>query len=115
MLFKSLEATRKAIKAEKDKMAARERAFASQVSRLKDYLLTNMQRCQIKKIECPQFVIGVQNNPVAIEIINEDEIPHEYDKTPKRELDLAKIKEELQNGVVIPGVRLVQRQSIRIR
>lgn len=115
MLFKSLEATKEAIKKEKDKMAAREKAFTAQVARLKEYLLQNMQRCQIKKIECPQFVIGLQNNPVAVEILNEEEIPAEYDKQPKRELDLAKIKDELQNGVVIPGVRLVQRQSIRIR
>lgn len=115
MLYNSLEATRDAIKKEKDKMAAREKAFTSQVARLKEYLLTNMQRCQITKVECPQFVIGLQNNPISVEILNENEIPKKYDKKPKREIDITKIKDDLKNGVVIPGVRLVQRQSIRIR
>lgn len=113
--YKSLEATRDAIKNEKDKMAAREKAFTSQVDRLKEYLLSNMQRCEIKKIECPQFVIVLQNNPTAVEILNQEQIPNEYDKQPKREIDLTRIKDDLKNGVVIPGVRLVQRQSIRIR
>lgn len=115
MLFNSLDATREAIKKEKDKMAAREKALASQIERLKEYLLTNMKRCEIKKIECPQFVIGLQNNPISVEISNAEEIPSRYDKQPKRELDITRIKDDLKKGVVIPGASLVQRQSIRIR
>lgn len=114
-LFKSIELTQDMIKAEKDRLAQREKAFKNQVARLKEYLQTNMERCEIKKIECPEFTIGLQKNPPAVEVLSEDEVPHDYDKCPKRELDISKIKEDLQNGVVIPGVRLVQRNSVRIR
>ncbi len=104
-----------AIKEAKERMAKREKAFKNQVDRLKEYLQTNMERCEIKKIECPEFVIGLQKNPPSVDVLNEDEVPHDYDKCPKRELDISKIKQDLQNGVVIPGVRLVQRNSVRIR
>lgn len=114
--FKTLEMAQKAIAEEKAKMAAREKAFKNQVERLKDYLLSNMQRCEIKKIECPEFVLAVQNNPPSVQVDDEKLVPHDYDKPPKeRELDLRKILDELKNGVVIPGVRLVQKQSLRIR
>jgi len=114
MLFKSIEATQEAIKKEKDKMAAREKAFKNQVARLKDYLLTNMERCDIKRIECPQFTLNLQNNPPALKIDDESLIPKTYDKVTI-EKDMAKIREDLLKGVVIPGARLVQGKSVRIR
>jgi hypothetical protein len=114
-LFQSIEATQEAIKYEKERLAKREIAFKNQVARLKEYLLSNMQRCDIKKIECPEFTIGLQDNPPSVQISNEDQIPSEYDKPLKREIDIAKIKDDLKNGVVIPGASLVKRQSIRIR
>lgn len=113
-LFKELEASAEAIEKERQAMQKREKAIKNQVESLKDYLRSNMERCEIKKIECPQFVISLQNNPCSVEILNEESIPQEYTKV-KTELDIAKIKDELKNGVVIPGARLVQRQSIRIR
>jgi hypothetical protein len=114
-LFKSIEATQEAIEKERKSMALRERSLKNQVDRLKDYLLTNMERCEIKKIECPQFSISLQKNPPAVEVVDKDEVPNDYDKQKERELDIAKIKEDLKNGVVIPGVRLIQRNSLRIR
>ena len=114
-LFKELDASREAIEIERKNMAAREKALKNQVDSLKNYLLTNMERCEIKKIECPQFVINLQKNPPAVDVLNADDIPSDYDKPQKRELDISKIKSDLQNGVVIPGVCLVQRNSIRIR
>ena len=113
-LFKELEANAEAIEKERKAMQARENALRNQSKRLKEYLLTNMERCEINKIECPQFVISVQKNPQSVEVINELYIPEEYNKV-KTELDISRIKEDLKNGVVIPGVNLVQRQSIRIR
>lgn len=114
-LFQSLQATQEAIKAEKDRLAKREKAFKNQAERLKEYLKMNMERCEIKKIECTEFTISLQKNPASIQVICEDEIPAEYDKPVKREIDLLKIREDLKNGVDIPGVCLAQGSSIRIR
>lgn len=113
-LFKSLEAQQKAIEAERKAMAKREQAFKNQVVRLKDYLLDNMEKCKISKIECPQFVINLQKNPVALDIFDADQIPENYKKVIV-DTDDPKIKEALQKGIEIPGARLVQRSSIRIR
>lgn len=114
-LFKAFELTQEAIKAEKDRLAKREKVFTNQVNRLKEYLKGSMEHCDIKKIECPQFTISIQKNPKSVEVLNENLIPSEYDKIHKREIDVAKIKMELENGVVIPGVHLVQKTSLRIR
>lgn len=113
-LFKELEASAEAIEKERKAMQSRESALKNQVKSLKEYLRNNMARCEIKKIECPQFSISLQTNPPSVEITNESEIPEEYNKV-KVELDVSKIKEDLKNGVVIPGARLVQGNSIRIR
>lgn len=113
-LFKELEASAEAIEKERQAMQKREKALKNQVESLKEYLRSNMERCEIKKIECPQFVISLQKNPVKLEIFNAELIPAEYEVVT-HSLDEAKIKDELKNGVVIPGARLVQRQSIRIR
>lgn len=114
MLFKELEASADAIEKERQNMQKREKALKNQIQSLKDYLRSNMERCEIKKIECPQFVISLQKNPCSVEISNEEDIPKEYTKV-KVEIDIAKIKNELKNGVVIPGAHLVQGSSIRIR
>lgn len=114
MLFKELEASADAIEKERQAMQKREKALKNQIQSLKDYLRSNMERCEIKKIECPQFVISLQKNPCSVEILSESEIPKEYTKVTV-DLDIAKIKDELKNGVVIPGARLVQGSSVRIR
>lgn len=113
-IFKEIEMQRVAIAEEKKRMAARESALKNQVDRLKNYLLVNMERCQIKKIECPQFVISLQKNPARLDITDEKLIPKEYLVT-KISIDESKVKDELKSGVIIPGARLVQGNSVRIR
>lgn len=107
----AIEQKRKEINA---RMMAREKALKNQILRLKSYLLENMEKCEISKIECPQFVIGIQKNPPSVDIFDESLIPSEYDRI-KIDKDLARIRDDLKNGVVIPGARLVQGKSIRIR
>lgn len=114
-LFKSIEVTGDAIKAEKDRLSAREKAFRNQVVRLKDYLKTNMEKCDIKKIQCPEFTIAIQNNPVSLEILDENLVPHEYDKPHIRVIDNTRLKEALRNGLNVPGAELVQGTHVRIR
>jgi hypothetical protein len=114
-LFKSIELTQEMIKTEKERLIKREKMFKNQVTRLKEYLQMNMERCEIKKIESPEFTISMQNNPPSVEILDPNQVPCSYDKDLPRELNLKKIMEDLKNGLEIPGVRLVQRQSVRIR
>lgn len=114
-IFKQIDAEREAIEKERKAMAAREKSLKNQVDRLKDYLLSNMERCEIKKIECPQFVISLQKNPPSVDTYDESVIPEEYKKVTIS-FDLQKMKEDIsKKGIAIPGVRLLQRSSLRIR
>jgi len=113
-VFKQIDAEREAIEKERKAMAAREKALQNQVNGLKNYLLSNMDRCMINEIKCPQFVIKLQNNPPSVDPYDKSLIPDEYKKI-SIEYDIQKIKDDLKNGVDIPGARLVQGKSIRIR
>lgn len=113
-IFKQLDAEREAIEKERKAMAARESSLKNQVARLKDYLLSNMERCEIKEIKCPQFAIRLQKNPVKLDIFDEALIPPDYEVMTLT-LDEAKIKGDLKNGVFVPGARLVQNNSLRIK
>lgn len=113
-VFKEFQKEHKAIEDERKRMAARERAYKNQMDILKNYLTTNMERCQIKKIECPQFIITLQKNPVKLDITDEKSIPDQY-QVKTISIDEAKVKEDLKKGVAIPGARLIQDSSIRIR
>lgn len=113
-LFKEMEAKADAIERERQAMQKRERSLKNQIQSLKNYLSHNMQRCNINKIECPQFVISLHKNPSKLDITDERLIPSKYEITTLS-LDEAKIKEDLKNGIEIPGAQLVNGSSIRIR
>lgn len=103
-----------AIAEAKARMSKREKAFKNQIDRLKDYLQTNMERCEIKKIECPEFVISLQNNPAALQVDDESLVDPEYLVTTVS-VNNEKLKTAIKNGLVVPYARLVQGQSVRIR
>ena len=113
-VFKDLDGQREAIEKERKLMAAREKSLKNQVDRLKNYLKENMEKCDINKISCPQFVINLQKNPPAVNMFDFDLIPDEYKKITV-ELNTQKIKSDLQSGVDIPGANLVQGCSVRIK
>lgn len=113
-VFKEFEKEHKAIQDERKKMEKREKAFKSEIDSLKEYLLTNMELCEINKIECPQFVISLQKNPPSVNYYNKDEIPDEY-KTISVDYDTQRISEDLKKGIDVPGARLIQGNSVRIR
>lgn len=113
-VLKDIEKERVAIEIEKKNMAAREKALKNQVDKLKEYLQTNMERCRITEVKCPQFVIKLQKNPFSLEKYDETQIPKAYYKI-NIELDEQKVREDLKKGIEIPGARLIQRNSVRIK
>lgn len=114
-LFKEIEAERKAISEEIKSMSLREKTLKTKVESLKGYLLENMERCKIFEIKCPQFVIKIQKNPYSVDIYDKEKIPEKYKKV-KIDFDLQGIKSDLNAAESdIPGARLVQKNSIRIK
>lgn len=112
--LENLEAERKAIKEAKEKMVLREKRFKSQIESLKCYLLLNMERAFINKVRCPHFEINLHKNPASVDIFDDGIIPPEYKKVVI-ENDIAKMRADLLNGVIIPGAKLIQNNSVKIK
>ena len=101
-----------AIDAEIKRLQARKRAITNRQDSLKDYLRTNMEATNTKKISCQLFTIAcVKGRDIAV-IDDSDSIPDDYVSvkttiTP----DKNAISRALKDGIDIPGARLEQAKS----
>ena len=99
----------KALKADREKVAAG----------LHKYLLDNMQRAGISKIDCPLFSISIRKNPPTVEL-DPLSLPAEYwttpePKPPTPQPNKAQIKAALMAGVDVLGARMVQGHRLNIK
>lgn len=110
------------LEAEAKAMAARAKGKRNLISRLKNMLLTNMQRCGIKKIDRTRAKISLRSNAESVSIPNDAAlipwlIEHAEDcltyKAP--EISKTKVKAALQDGREIPGASLVRTVSVIIK
>jgi hypothetical protein len=84
---------------------------------VRKYLLDNMQRMGMTKIECALFSISIQNNPPSVEVFDPQSVPCIYIRIPEPKPliaapDKAAIKSALQAGEDVPGCKL--KQSVRL-
>ncbi len=112
--MKGLEAEYKAIEAERKAMQARERVLKAQIDWIKEYLLTNMEKSEIKEISCPQFIVKLRKNPCSVDIYNEEAILSKYQKISIT-YDKSAIAEDLKAGIEVPGAKLIRTNSISIK
>lgn len=108
--FQNIEAEIKAMRDAEKRIAERRKAKEASVNRLKGYLQMEMLRTGITKIECPQFVINLRNNPESVEIIDENLIPAEF-KRISYEIDKVAIKK----AGYCPGAEIVKKQTLVIK
>lgn len=108
--FQNIEAEIKAMRDAEKRIAERRKAKEASVNRLKGYLKMEMLRTGITKIECPQFVINLRNNPESVEIIDENLIPAEF-KRISYEIDKVAIKK----AGYCPGAEIVKKQTLVIK
>lgn len=118
MIARNLEATAEAIKEAEQKMAARRKALESRAASIKRYLLANMQKCGISKIESPYFSIAIRKNPASVVIDDPNVIPAEFMRQPEPPPpapDKKALAEALKKGLEVPGVHLEQSERVEIR
>ena len=112
-----MENTVTAIDTEIARLSARKTVIKNREVALRNYLKTNMQASEIKKIECPLFTITLAKGRDVVHIEHEDSLPDEYLNaktviTPDKKQLLA----DLKKGVVIEGARLIKSDdSVRIK
>lgn len=80
---------------------------------LRRYLLDNMQRMQIERIDCPMFSISIRKNPPSVDIYDPLSLPAQYMVLPEPKPVIAApdkkaIAAAIKAGAEIPGAKLVQ-------
>jgi hypothetical protein len=114
--MRNLEAVAEAVKAAEENMARRRKAIENRARWIKDYLKTNMEACGIQKIESPWFVLAIQKNPVAVEILNEAALPDEFKEAIiTTKIDRAGIKQAIEAGREVPGAALSRGTRLVVR
>ena len=101
-----------------DTMKKRAESDIKLAEKLRKYLLDNLQRCEINRIESPEFSISVKWNPGNVVIDDERQIPIEYMRQPDpppASPDKAAIKAALKAGQEVPGARIVKTQRLDVK
>ncbi len=116
--IRNMEADVSALKEEEKRLAARRKTLEHTIERAKSSMHYAMNEAGEKKIKGNLFTISVQNNPPKV-VMDEtyiENIPERYIKYLDPEIDRAKIKEDIQNGIDVEGIaHLEQTESLRIR
>ena len=119
MFVRNLESLAEQIKQAEQAMAARRKALENRADRIRQYLLDNMQRTGISKIESPYFKIAIAKNPPSVVVDDEDTLKFahpEFVKTVTTEsLDKTAIKEAIKAGQIVEGAHLVQADRVSIK
>lgn len=109
-----------AIDAEIARLTSLKARRAAVAAGVRKYLLDNMQRAGITKIECPLFAISIQNNPPAVEVFDPLSLPKEFWRTPEPKPpvsapDKTAIKLALQLEKDVPGAKLLRSQRLVVK
>lgn len=118
MFVRNLESSADAIKQAECHMAARRKAMENRASRIKDYLLVNMERTGITKIECPHFKIAIRENPASVVIDALTAIPEDYMRQPEpppAAPDKKLIAQAIKDGYAVPGAHLERSKRVEIK
>jgi len=112
-LFASADAIDTAIK----QMTARKKALTNKADRIKKYLKDNMEVNRITRIECPEFVIKIVNNPPKVVLSDEiDLIPAKFkEKKVTITINKNEIKKVLSSGKAVSGCALLDSTRIEIK
>ena len=111
-----------AVKQERIRLSEREKALNEKVKRLREYLLSNMQRTGKSKVETARAVISIRNNAESVQI--EDSAAflawaEKHDDTlltyKPPEISKTAVKDAIRAGKQLPGASLVRTQTLQIR
>ena len=115
-IIRNLEANAVALKVEIDRLTNRRRSIENSIDRLKENLKDAMIATGKEKIKTDLFNVTVANNPVAVNVIDENMIPEEYFNIEViRKLDKISLRDAIKNGEEIQGAELTQGKGLRIK
>lgn len=108
-----LQAMEEAIK----KMRDRHAKLADKLIYLNDYLKTQLINCDIKEItDHPEFELKIKNNPPKVDVYDQTLIPDAYTvKTELVRIEKRLIKDAIDQGIEVPGARVIQELRLEIK
>ena len=109
-LIKNQESDSKGIAEEIKRLQARKQSIDNSVKNMKLSLQNAMNEIGKTKFKTNLFSFNIQKNPISVNIVDENLIPDEFKKI-KIEFDKTAIK-KFEN---VPGIELIQSESLRIR
>lgn len=113
-VIRNLEADAAAFKAEKDRLAERQKAAENGVKRLKQSLLDYLIATDTKKRTAGLFTVSVGTSK-AVNITNEDALPERYFVPQPPKVDRTMLGNDLKSEIHIEGAELVENPFLRIR
>ncbi|MFB8489413.1 siphovirus Gp157 family protein [Enterococcus durans] len=113
-IVKEVEGKAELIDSEIKRLKKRKTSLLNNAKSIEQYLQGEMEKTGKTKIKGELFDVRIQNNPVSVNVYNENLIPKEFFTSVPPNLNKNKLKEELKHGD-IPGAELVQTKGLRIR
>tara|TARA_Y100001963_G_scaffold153805_1_gene241308 strand:+ start:189 stop:683 length:495 start_codon:yes stop_codon:yes gene_type:complete len=111
----NLEGTIEAMKNAEKNMAERRKVLEKRATDIKKYVKNVMDSNEITQIETVHFALKIKKNPPKAVIENPDLIPSSYFNTQVVEkVNLKKVKDDLKNGEIVEGAKLVQETRLDI-
>lgn len=115
-IMKIKQAEAAAFKAEKDRLAASQKAAETVVERLKSMLMDSMLRLNVTDIQTGIGKWKIQLNPVSCTVVDESQVPEEFRIPQPDKIDRAGITKHFKaTGELIPGVEMKQEPGLRFR
>lgn len=98
-----------AIKNEENRLKGVRQYLENKQEKFKDYVLNCMEKIKAKEIITGSGILKIRNNPLSVEIVNEDVIPNKYKKqVVETKIDKNLIKEDFKNtGEMIDGIKYI--------
>lgn len=118
MFIRTLEVTAAGLEEAEKEIARRKRATISRISEIKDYLLHNMQRTGISKIESPYISISLKKNPPKVDILQSGAVPQEFmrqEEAPPPSPDKKAIADYLKQGNTPAWACFSQSERVEIK
>jgi hypothetical protein len=100
------------------RLKKRAESLRNKGDRLKDYLESEMRRCNLSEVRAGVFTAKFQKNPPAVDIAPGTVLADKYLRItppPPPAPDKKLIGDDLKSGIDIPGCSLVQKEVLRIK
>lgn len=116
-VVRNMETTAEQIKTAAAGMVGRAKALEQRAQAIRQYLLENMQRADVQRIDSPYFRLSIRKNPASVAIEDQRQIPARFmfqAPPPVPVPNKTDIADALKRGEDVPGCRLVQGVRLQI-